>query len=387
MKDAGDAFAELRAREYPRARTDVYLNTASYGPLPLSACNAIHEFHLERNQAALRDPDLERPQHLARSLSAKLINAHSDEIALVPNTNVGLNIAASAVWQKARDRLVLIQDREFPANIYPWLALRSQGMRVQKIGVDDHGLPQEERLLERIHSGDVGAVSIAFVQFASGFRANLKAIGEACRANGTIFIIDAIQGAGVLPLDVRECQPDFIACGGQKWLCSPWGSGFAYVRREWIDRFMLEYPGWLAYQATQDFTQLTDYGTDPLDTAMRFEVGSIAVQDFVGLNAALGLLLELGIPEIWQYLQSLQRPVLDWARCNGVEVSSAIEDGRRSAIICVRPDNADAAHAAIAQAGIRCSQREGAIRISPHWYNTTDDVARLIEVLDKHQNG
>ncbi|HUP88429.1 MAG TPA: aminotransferase class V-fold PLP-dependent enzyme [Longimicrobiales bacterium] len=386
MKDVGNAFADLRAREYPRERSGVYLNAASYGPLPLSACNAIHEFHLQRNQAALKDPDLESPQHQARSLAAKLINAHSDEIALVPNTNVGLNIAASAVWQKARDRLVLIQDREFPANVYPWLSLREQGMRVQKIDVDDHGFPQEDRLLERIRSGDVGAVSLAFVQFSSGFRANLKAIGEACRESGAIFVVDAIQGVGVVPFDVQECHADFVACGGQKWLCSPWGSGFVYVRREWTERFMLEYPGWLAYEATQDFTQLTEYDTDLLDTAMRFEVGSIAVQDFVGMNASVGLLLELGVSEIWKYVRALQQPVLDWANRNGVEVSSAADEDRRSAILCIRPDGADAAHTALMDAGIRCALREGAIRMSPHWYNTTDDVARLIEVLDKHQN-
>src|SRR4051812_695381 len=200
-----------------------YLNAASYGPLPGRARDAIADFHDRRVAATLTDDDLQAPLIASRAAAARLVNAHTDEIALIPNTNVGINIAAVAVTQLGRGRTVLILDREFPANVYPWLALKQRGVGVEMIPADPLGFPQEDLLLERIARGDVGAVSISFVQFSNGFRANLQAIGSACRAHDALFVIDAIQGVGAVPLDVQACHADILACGAQKWLCSPWG--------------------------------------------------------------------------------------------------------------------------------------------------------------------
>ncbi len=359
------------------------MNAASFGPLPDRSRRAIDAFNERRWAAELADADLGATLTAARAAAARLVNATVAEIALTPNTNVGVNIGANAALRRADGRrVVVVSDREFPANMYPWLALERAGFRVEIIATDARGLPDEAALLERISRGDVAAASVSFVQFASGFRADLAAIADACRAHDTLFVVDAIQGLGALPLDVRACGADILACGAQKWLCAPWGSGFTYVRRELIATFEPLLPGWLSFTATQDFTRLLDYRYELLPDARRFETGSLGFQDYLGLSTSLELLLELGAEAVWRHIRSLQQPVIAWARDHDVDIVSDITEQRRSGILCIKPPFAQAVHQHLLDAGVRCAFRENSIRLSPHWYNTAEETGRVLDVLD-----
>lgn len=383
MTPDGNALAGYRAREFAWSASRVYLNAASFGPLPDRSRRAIDAFNANRWEAALTDEDLGTPQTASRAAAASLIGAHSAEIALTPNTNVGINIAATAAFQNGDDRrVILISDREFPANVYPWLALARQDFSVEIIPTDANGFPREDEMLERIGEGDVAAVSVSFVQYSNGFRADLDSLGSACRRNGTLFVVDAIQGLGAVPLDVVRSSIDILACGGQKWLCSPWGSGFTYVRRELITEFEPLLPGWISFHSTQDFTRLTDYRYDMLDDARRFETGSLAFQDFTGFHKSVELLVELGVGTVWQHIRALQDHLIAWARSREVPVVSNIEDARRSGILCIRPPNAEAVFRRLIDADVQCAYRENAIRLAPHWYNTMEEIERVVEVLD-----
>ena len=383
MSDHGNAFADHRAREFSWSAPRVYLNAASFGPIPARTKHALDQFNQRRWQLELGDADLVAPLTASRAAAARLINATAAEIALTPNTNVAINIAATAVFHTGDERrVILVSDREFPANVYPWLALARQDFDVELVPTDARGFPDEAAMLERIEQGDVAAASVSFVQFASGFRADLAALGEACRRHGTLFVVDAIQGLGAVPLDVRACSIDVLACGGQKWLCSPWGSGFAYIRAALIAQFEPLLPGWLAFEATQDFTRLTDYRYDMLDDARRFETGSLGFQDYVGFHTSVELQLELGIDAIWQHIRTLQDRLIDWAGERQVEIVSEVSPARRSGILCIRPAQPDVVFRRLADSGIRCAFRENAIRLAPHWYNNDDDIDRVIAVLD-----
>lgn len=385
MTASGNVIAELRSREFGWQSARVYLNSASFGPLPARSRTAIEDFNRRRWQADLTDPDLVAPQVSARAAAAALIGAHPEEIALSPNTNVGVNIGANAVLRLGDPRrVIVIPDREFPANVYPWLALEREGYRVEIIPSAPNGYPDEDALRARINVGDVVAASVSFVQFSSGYRADVAAIGAACRAHDTLFVIDAIQGLGAVPFAIQSARPDILACGAQKWLCAPWGSGFTYVRRELISKFEPLLPGWLAFQATQDFTQLLDYRYEMLDDARRFETGSLGFQDYVGLSASLDLLLEFGVERIWEHIKSLQAPLIAWAQEHAVEVVSDLRPDHRSGIICIRPPRPDDVHQALAKADVRCAFRENSIRLSPHWFNTLEEMERVIGVLDEN---
>ena len=191
---------------------------------------------------------------------------------------------------------------------------------------------------------------------------------EIVRSN---FGIEAITAPGL----------DVLACGAQKWLLSPWGSGFVYVRRELIPTLPPADVGWLAYEGTDDFTRLTAYDTTLRADARRYELVTLPFQDFAGMNASLGLLLEVGIEAIQAYLRAVTRPVLAWAASAGVRLTSPV-GAHGSAIVCLEVPDAAAAYRALKAAGITATVREGAIRLSPHLYNTPAEMERVVEVLD-----
>jgi len=208
----------------------------------------------------LPDRELQAGLQAARATVAALLNAEPAEIALATNTSHGLNLAARALPLTPGD-VVLVSDREFPANVYPWLLLKKRGVEVELAPCAPDGWPDEDYLVERLHDPRVRVLAVSFVQFSNGYRADLARLGAACRANGTFLVVDGIQGVGNSVLDVRDTPVDILACGGQKWLLSPWGSGFVYVRRELISGLEPAVAGWMAFEGTDDFSRLTEYNT------------------------------------------------------------------------------------------------------------------------------
>jgi selenocysteine lyase/cysteine desulfurase len=174
---------------------------------------------------------------------------------------------------------------------------------------------------------------------------------------------------------------DILSCGAQKWLLSPWGSGFVYVRRELIRELRPTMTGWMAFEGTDDFTRLTQYNDSLRGDARRFELITLPYQEFAGMNASLGLLLTLGIARISEHLQALHAPVLAWAERSGARVMSPRGE-RSSGILCVTPANVGEAFRALKAAHVISSMREGAIRLSPHAYNTLEEMERVVEILE-----
>ncbi len=375
-------FDDLRRTEF--AALDgggVYLNAASTGPVPsrsqavLSACNRDRGrpamWPVERINAVLDE---------ARWLAARLINAGEDEIALMPNTTTGVNVAARALPLEAGD-VVLTFDGEFPTNVYPWLAMASRGVVLERLPRTAAGWPDEAALYQRLEHPAVKAVSVSLTQFSNGYTVDLERLSRATRAAGKWLVVDAIQGLGHVPVDVQRTPVDFLACGGQKWLLSPWGTGFLHVRRDLCQRFEPTFAGWAAFRGTDDYTRLTAYDPHPWDDARRFEVLTFPVQDFAAWNASVGLLLSVGITAVGKHIQALEEPVVEWARMAGAEVTSPLDE-HRSAILCIRPrGDVREAYARLQQHGVHCSLREGSLRLSPHVYNRVDEMTEVVRAL------
>ncbi|MDP3911627.1 MAG: aminotransferase class V-fold PLP-dependent enzyme [Gemmatimonadales bacterium] len=372
----------LRAAEFPWTADTVYLNNASIGPIPERTRRALDAFTAKRTAPhLLPDRELFAGLAAARLGIAQLLNVEPAEVALATNTGFGLNLAARALPLQAGDT-ILLSDREFPANVYPWLLLQQQGIRVEMARCRPEGWPDEEFLLERLRDPAVRVLAISFVQFSNGYRADLKKLGDACRANGTFLVVDGIQGVGNSLLDLRETPVDILACGGQKWLLSPWGSGFVYVRKELIPTLEPAVTSWMSFEGTDDFSRLTEYNPTFRADARRFEMITLPYQDFVGMTASLSLLLEIGIRDIAEVTRAAHEPVVNWAQERGVRISSPLDDRHRSAIVCVAPPKAVEAYHAVKRAHVVCSLREGSIRLSPHCYNTVEEMERVVEILD-----
>lgn len=376
--------AALRAAEFPWAdRSDrVYLNNASTGPLTERAVAATAEIIADRAEP-FRIDDAKNFATLARTreLAAGLIGATAAEIAILTNTTYGINIAAQTFAWEPGD-VVVVHDREFPANMYPWLALEKRGVVVRRI--PPRGLlPDEDAFIAAIAAPRVKAATVSWVGFSTGYKANLHRIGEACRARGVRFVVDAIQGLGADFLSVRDCHIDVLACGGQKWLMSPWGTGFAYIRQELIRTLDPNPVGWMSVKGSDDFTRLLDYDLAWRDDARRFEVLTLPFQDIAGFCASLTLFHELGLPAIAARVASLVGEIVAWAEHRrDVTLVTPAHPSRRAGIVSLITADSAASSARLRAAGVAHSLREGAIRLAPHVYTTSEEIQRALTALD-----
>jgi cysteine desulfurase/selenocysteine lyase len=206
---------------------------------------------------------------------------------------------------------------------------------------------------------------------------DLAALGSLCRARGVYFVVDAIQGLGPLRVDLRETPVDIFACGAQKWLLSPWGSAFVYVRRGLIDQLEPHDVSWLGVKDSDDFTRLTNYDLTWRDDARRFEFITLPYQDYAGM-----LIHELGPAAVSQHALRLAQIIVDWAlERDDVELVTPADRSGRAAIVSVRPRDAKEASARLTAASVAHSVREGAIRLSPHFYNTEEEVRRVLQLM------
>lgn len=376
----------LRAREFPWAvRGDqIFLNHASTGPLPQRAVDALQE------ATALRAEPWRFTQELqfgtlakARAACARLIGADQRDVALMVNTSYGLNLAARALPFDAGD-VVITSDREYPSNIYPWMELEaSRGITLTRIPCDGV-LPDEEAIMAALDGPRVRAVVLSWVSFATGYRIDVARIGRACRERGIWFILDAIQGVGAAPLEVRAVDVDVVACGAQKWLLSPWGTGFVWLRPDLVQSLRPVDVSWMATRNSDDFTRLTDYDFTYRDDARRFEMITLPYQDFIGLNASLDLFLEVGLDEVYAQIERLTTRIVRWASGTpGVRLVTPPGREQRAGIVAVAPPDPAAASERLTSAGVTHSLREAAIRLSPHFYNTDEEIDRALALLER----
>lgn len=374
----------LRAREYPWMANDptIYLNAASTGPNPQRAVDTFARW------ADLRAQPHKIPLSLmfdaaatARTQFAALVGADADEIALMPNTTYGLNLAARAL--PLRPGVILAFDGEFPSCVYPFQALGSRGVTLELIP-RVNGLPDEDALMAAIESrDDVVAVVVSWAQFATGYVADLARIGHACRAKGAFVIVDGIQACGVRPIDLHALPVDIFASGAQKWQLSPWGTGFVYVRRGLVTQLEPHDVGWACMKSSTDYTRLTDYEFDFFDDARRFEVVTLAYHDFAVANAATAMLLELGVANVAAHIEALGDRIVSWAESRSdVRLVTPADRARRAGVFSFAPRELDAMAAKLKAGHVSYTVREGAIRLSPHCYNSADEIERVIRLLE-----
>ena len=377
--------AALRAAEFPWADRgeSIYLNAASTGPLPQRTADAVRHA-LELRSVPSRFPDALIWETLAgaRAAAAQLVHATPGTIALSTNTSYGINLAAWALRLEPGN-VVLAPAGEFPANVYPWMAAAERrGIIYRQLPARPDGGVDEAGLRAALDDSDVRAVAISWVSFTDGYRCDLASIGQACREAGVYFVVDAIQGLGAAPLDVRACGIDILACGAQKWLLSPWGTGFTYVREELVAELEPHTIGWTAVAGGDDFARLLDYDLTWRDDARRFESLTLPVHDFFGFNASLQLLLELGPHAVAAHIESLADTMVAWAHGRpGVQLVTPANAARRAGIVSFRCDDTEAAARRLTAAGVAFSQREGLIRLSPHCYTTQEEVLAALGAM------
>ncbi len=374
--------ATLRAEEFPWTQTSpvIYLNNASTGAMPRRSLEALTAFNATRAEPFRLTLEHEfGAAKRAREMAARLIGASVGEIALMPNTSYGINLAALALPLERGD-VIVSPDREFPANVYPWMGRARDGLRLEQLPCVG-GLPDEDALLRALQRPEVRVLAISWVSFATGYKADLAALGRACRANDVYLVVDAIQGVGASALDVQALDVDILACGGQKWLMSPWGTGFVYVREALVRQLEPAVIGWMAVKGSEDFTHLTDYDFTLRDDARRFEVNTLAAQDYAAMAESISLLLELGPANVAAHVERILDAAITWIDArDDISLVTPRDPARRAGILSFVPPDPAAAAQRLRRAKVWHSLRESAIRLSPHCYNTCDEVLRALAI-------
>jgi selenocysteine lyase/cysteine desulfurase len=376
------------AREFPILDHVDFFNHAGVSPLPRRAADALRDFARQYEERAYLDSGYYKQIETLRNAAAAMIGAHRDEIAFVKNTSEGIaTVAAGLDWQ-AGDRVVTTAV-EYPANMYPWMDLaRRKGVElvtVPEVTREDGRCAVElEALLKAAEHPRTRLLTVSHVEYASGQRHDLAAMGRFCRDRGILFCVDAIQSMGVLPLDVVAMNIDYLSADGHKWLLGPEGAGVFYCRRALLETTRPLAIGWMNVINDQDYG---NYDLTLKPDARRYECGTHNVPGLLAFKASLELLASVGVNAVSDRLKSLTDRVIAGVRSKGYTVVSPRGQGEWSGIVSFVSPSHD--HAAVyrtlrTEHRTEIALREKRLRVAAHFYNTEEQIDRLIEYMPGH---
>ncbi len=378
-------FDLQRARSnFALADSQVYLDHASQGPLPKPSREA-YDRYLDRWQSMDHRHGAELFESIenVRKNLAALIDASPDRIGISSTTSYGLNII-SAGYPWAADDNVVVSDGDFPANIYPWMRLESSDVEIRFAKSKD-GFIDEDAVIS-LSDGRTRVICLSWVQFNNGYRVDLGKLGGFCRENGIILCVDGIQGTGVIPIDVPSAHVDLFSCGCQKWMLGPCGTAFFYLSERAEDMIKPPLSGWLSVDWGGEFTDLLRYRLAPRTGPSKYELGTYPFQDIFALEASIDLLQSFDRQATWSHIRSLTGKIIEFVESDGrYELKSSMEESRRSGIVAIQAADSRKLFSHLTDKRFAVSFREGSVRVSPHFYNSPDEIESLIESL-KHFN-
>jgi len=379
-KNAEDARRRLR-EQMPVAAKWAYFDHAAVSPITAPAAAAMVQW--VRQSSAEGDaiwPEWAAGIRETRQAAARLIGAETDEITLVPNTTTGINLVAEGLDWRSGDNVVTLAD-EYPSNLYPWMNQAHRGVETRLVPTADGRVDYDQ--LAAHCDERTRVITVSWVAFSNGCRRDLKTIGEIAARRGALFFVDAIQGLGAFPLDVRETPIDFLAADGHKWLLGPEGAGLAYIRR---DRLPLLRPIGVGAHSVVQGSDYTKIELRVKENASRYEGGALNVPGMLGFGASVELLQSLGMENVAAAVLQITDHACEELANLGLRVISPRNGDERSGIVSFEYPDADltALRRHCLQQGVALACRAGRVRISPHAYNNHEDVDRLINALHSY---
>jgi selenocysteine lyase/cysteine desulfurase len=311
-----------------------------------------------------------------KEMLASLIGTTSDRIAFTLNTAEGLSILASGLDWKEGER-VLLYRREYPANVYPFLNIAHRGVSVDFYDAEDHRITAE--LIAKHIQPSTRLLSVSAVQFLTGYRADLAAIGKLCKERNIIFCVDAIQSVPHIPIDVTAAGIDYLAAGTHKWLMGSEGTAFIYISKDLQERVHQPAMGALSVRETYRYT---DYELERIRTdASRYESGTMNYPGIAALKASLEMQQEVGLDTIYKQTLYLTGTLLGLCDRAGLPYVTPKEERERAGIVSIELDNAREAAQRAQQKNVYVVERGGRLRFSPYFYNTEEEIRTAFNAL------
>lgn len=374
----------LIEREFALDSSIIYLNHAAVSPWPTRTLNAVNAFAEENARFGSLNylQWIETETALRKNLQS-LINAPSHhDIALVKNTSEALSMVAYGIKWQAGDNIV-ITNQEFPSNHIVWESLATQGVELRIADVSTTNNATPEQSIFDLCNEQTRLIAVSSVQYATGLRMDLQAIGQFCQSKNILFCIDAIQSIGAQAFDVQQYHADFAMADGHKWMLGPEGLGFFYCAAHVRDSLKLNQYGW---------HMIENYGNYDVDnwqvaqSARRFECGSPNMLGIHALNASLSLILELGMPDIEQRIRGNTQCMLNEIKeQENLELISSASLDRLAGIVTFKHKQRDAStlYEQLKQQNIMCAERGGGVRFSPHFYTSQEIIRTAIDIANQ----
>jgi selenocysteine lyase/cysteine desulfurase len=360
----------------------IYFNHSSTGPMSGRVKDALLKLIQYRTGENIDDyKDMLKVSEEAKKDLSELINSETSRIAFIDNTSNGLNIIAQGLNLRKGDR-VLLNDIEFPANVYPFLNLKKNGVEIDFVK-SNNGIVSAEDVINSVKE-NTRLISISYVQFLSGYKIDLEKIGKFCKENKIILSVDAIQGLGALRLDVKKCNIDFISSGTQKWLLGLQGFGFIYVSEELQEKLEPKYVGWLSVKSAWN---LLDYDLRLRNSADRFQNGTINVFGVYALSASLKLFKELGFENVEKRI--IENSIYFIKQLEDLGYDTILKNVPKeniAGIVSINHEKSKYLFEELERKNIIAAFREGVVRFSPHFYNTKEEIDFVLSILKEIQN-
>ena len=377
---------ENLAQHFPILQSLNFLNHAGVAPICGPAAQQLRHYAKQAESQAYFGSGWYAGVQRVKQLAAKLVHAPSErEIAFVANTSTGLSMVAGGLDWVAGDNVV-ITGVEYPANRYPWQHLHRLGVELIVVPQEPDGRIPEEEVAEAVNDR-TRVVSVSHVQYSSGFRLDLRPISKMVHRAGGYLCVDAIQSVGALPVDVQEMGIDFLSADGHKWLLGPEGCGIFYCREDLIEMLQPPIVGWMCMVEANRYG---DYRYEFETDARRFEPGSYNIAGILALGASIELLLDYGIENVWARIEALTQRLCEGLAGIGCRVISPRDPNERSGIVTFDPPDSAGSPGEIisklATEKIVIVEREGHLRASPHFYNTVEQMDRLVEAIEAMVN-
>jgi len=372
---------ELRQHEFPVTKNKIFLAHGGVCALPRRVASAMNDC---ANEGMLGDQEafvMHRIEE-ARAAGAKLLNCTPDEVSLVGPTSLALSYVAAGLKYRKGDNILIYHD-DYPSNVYPWMALAAQGVKVRLLNIRNLGVVRKVDVMGQVDE-DTKLVALASNHFISGHRLEHDAIGKFLRERGILFCLDAIQTLGAFPTTVENV--DFLAADSHKWLLGPCGAGVFYVNKDLQEKLNPPIYGWHNVRNPNFVAQDT---IEFRKGAAKFEAGTHNLVGLVGLLAAMNLALEIGVDEIARELLRKRAWLVPALKAKGYTVlnAEAKVENASSITSCYKPgEDLTPVHQKLAEAGVVASLRgdrkgQKYLRFSPHFYNTDAELHRVLELL------
>jgi selenocysteine lyase/cysteine desulfurase len=358
-----------------------YLNCAYMSP-QLRRAREVGEWAVSRKSRPweVAPADFFEDTEIVRALFARLVGGDADGVAIVPSVSYGISVAAANVPVREGEKIIILED-QFPSNVYSWRELASrEGARLVTVPRPEDS-DWTRALIEEIDA-DTAVVAAPNCHWTDGSLVDLARVGERAREAGAALVVDGIQSLGALPFDVSEVRPDFLIAASYKWLLGPYGVGFMYVDEKHREGRPIEH-NWINRQGSEDFAQLVDYQDAFQPGARRFDVGERS--NFILLPMAAEALRQLhdwGIENVSETIGTLTDLILKRAEERGISTIPKERRARHMIGLMLGPDAPDDLAATLMRHGVFVSVRGPSVRVSPHLYNTEEDIDRFFDVLE-----